>query len=56
MTTRVNRFIVLQNLINDQIDNDGIADLDLANELDVVGAELDIDEMYDVINYYDNQL
>lgn len=54
-TTRVQRFIELQNQINDQIDQHGEADAQLIGELNILGDQLTNDEIHQVFEWYDDQ-
>jgi len=54
MTTNVKRFIMLQGQINEQIDTAGKADIELANELDRMMDQLTTDELYQIVDWYDN--
>ena len=54
MTTNAKRFIMLQGQINEQIDTVGQADIELANELDRIISQLTTDELYQIVDWYDN--
>lgn len=45
MTANVMRFLQLQDLVNDQIAQHGIADAELADELETLGDQLTNDEI-----------
>lgn len=54
MTTNAKRFIMLQGQINEQIDTVGQADIELADELDRMIDQLTTDELYQIVDWYDN--
>ncbi len=54
MTTNAKRFIMLQEQINKQIDTVGQADIELADELDRISDQLTTDELYQIVDWYDN--
>lgn len=53
ITVNVKRFIALQNQINNQIDQYGEADVQLAGELELVGDQLTGDEIAVLCSYYE---
>ena len=54
MTINAKRVIMLQEQINEQIDTVGQADIELANELDCMINQLTTDELYQIVDWYDN--
>jgi hypothetical protein len=53
ITVNVKRFIALQNQINNQIDQYGEADAQLAGELELVGDQLTGSEIAVLCSYYE---
>jgi hypothetical protein len=53
MNSNVIKFIELQNAINNQINTYGVAEDQLADELEFVGQSLSGDEMNELISYYE---
>jgi len=52
-STNVIKFIELQNAINNQINTYGVAEDQLADELEFVGQSLSGDEMNELISFYE---
>ena len=53
ITVNVKRFIALQTQVNNQIDQYGQADAQLAGELELVGDQLTGDEVAVLCSYYE---
>jgi GTPase involved in cell partitioning and DNA repair len=53
ISANTQRYIQIQDIINDQIGQDGEADIELIDELETLGRELTRDEISIIFNYMD---
>ena len=52
-SSNVERYLQIQDMINDQIGQHGQADIELIDELEAIGRELTRDEVSIIFNYMD---